>query len=115
MALHKSFALPPDQLFDWIEETPVACGSIGQVHRAQLSEKGAALACCEPGELVAVKVGCMQHAVPCSGSLVPLHVQITSWPQPQLQPCITRFGVHVTIQSSSTQGLRKQQKCLTCW
>lgn len=57
MALHKSFALPPDQLFDWIEETPLACGSIGQVHRAQLSEKGAALACCDPGEVVAVKVG----------------------------------------------------------
>ena len=58
MALHKSFALPPDQLFDWIEEAPLACGSIGQVHRAQLSEKGAALACCDPGEVVAVKVGC---------------------------------------------------------
>jgi predicted unusual protein kinase regulating ubiquinone biosynthesis (AarF/ABC1/UbiB family) len=58
MALHKSFALPPDQLFDWIEEVPIACGSIGQVHRAQLSEKGAALACVDPGEVVAVKVGC---------------------------------------------------------
>lgn len=55
-ALHKSFDLPPDQLFDWIEEVPIACGSIGQVHRAQLSEKGAALACCDPGEVVAVKV-----------------------------------------------------------
>jgi aarF domain-containing kinase len=58
MALHKSFALPPDQLFDWIEEVPIACGSIGQVHRAQLSEKGAALACVDPGEVVAVKVCC---------------------------------------------------------
>jgi aarF domain-containing kinase len=56
MALHKSFDLPPDQLFDWIEEVPIACGSIGQVHRARLSEKGAALACCDPGEVVAVKV-----------------------------------------------------------
>lgn len=56
MALHKSFALPPDELFDWIEEVPIACGSIGQVHRAQLSEKGAALACCDAGEVVAVKV-----------------------------------------------------------
>lgn len=57
MALHKSFDLPPDQLFDWIEEVPIACGSIGQVHRAQLSAKGAALTCCQPGEVVAVKVG----------------------------------------------------------
>jgi predicted unusual protein kinase regulating ubiquinone biosynthesis (AarF/ABC1/UbiB family) len=57
VALAKSFALPPDQLFDWIEEVPLACGSVGQVHRAQLSEKGAALTCCEPGEVVAVKVG----------------------------------------------------------
>lgn len=56
MALHKSFDLPPDQLFDWIEEVPIACGSIGQVHRARLSEKGAALTCCAPGEVVAVKV-----------------------------------------------------------
>lgn len=65
MALHKSFDLPPDQLFDWIEEVPIACGSIGQVHRARLSEKGAALACCDPGEVVAVKVreGCAAQRV----------------------------------------------------
>ena len=56
MALHKSFDLPPDQLFEWIEEAPIACGSIGQVHRAALSAKGAALPCCEQGEVVAVKV-----------------------------------------------------------
>jgi aarF domain-containing kinase len=61
MALAKSFALPPEQLFDWVEEVPLACGSVGQVHRAQLSEKGAVLTCCEPGEVVAVKVGFWRH------------------------------------------------------
>jgi hypothetical protein len=66
-ALHSSFALPPDQLFDWIEEVPIACGSIGQVHRAQLSEKGAALACCDAGEVVAVKV--RQLMLSCCGML----------------------------------------------
>jgi predicted unusual protein kinase regulating ubiquinone biosynthesis (AarF/ABC1/UbiB family) len=54
-----SFGLPPSELFDWIEEEPIACGSIGQVHRGRLSAKGAALTGCEAGDLVAIKVkGC---------------------------------------------------------
>eukprot|EP00879_Flechtneria_rotunda_P008359 GHRR01008756.1.p1 GENE.GHRR01008756.1~~GHRR01008756.1.p1 ORF type:complete len:681 (+),score=254.61 GHRR01008756.1:243-2285(+) len=54
--LRKSFGLPPKELFDWIEEKPIACGSIGQVHRGRLSAKGAALTGCEPGDTVAIKV-----------------------------------------------------------
>lgn len=105
MALHKSFALPPDQLFDWIEEIPVACGSIGQVHRAQLSEKGAALACCEPGELVAVKVSClMQRAGPCCGCIVPLRHDITRSQQLQKQHApLTTSHVNTTKQAGVAQ------------
>jgi aarF domain-containing kinase len=55
-ALQHSFALPPSELFTWIEEVPVACGSIGQVHRALLSDTGAALTGCAAGDLVAIKV-----------------------------------------------------------
>ncbi|GFH07511.1 ABC1 domain-containing protein [Haematococcus lacustris] len=32
-----------EELFEWLERAPVASGSIGQIHRAKLSEKGAAL------------------------------------------------------------------------
>jgi predicted unusual protein kinase regulating ubiquinone biosynthesis (AarF/ABC1/UbiB family) len=56
LALQRSFALPTSELFTWIEEVPIACGSIGQVHRAMLSEKGAALTGCDAGDTVAVKV-----------------------------------------------------------
>ncbi|WIA28428.1 hypothetical protein OEZ86_010973 [Tetradesmus obliquus] len=51
-----SFGLPPSDLFTWIEEEPIACGSIGQVHRGRLSAKGAALTGCAAGDLVAIKV-----------------------------------------------------------
>jgi predicted unusual protein kinase regulating ubiquinone biosynthesis (AarF/ABC1/UbiB family) len=54
--LTNSFGLPPSELFDWIEEEPIACGSIGQVHRGRLSAKGAALTGCAAGDLVAIKV-----------------------------------------------------------
>lgn len=56
-ALTASFCLPPSELFDWIEEQPLACGSIGQVHRGRLSATGAALTGCAPGDTVAIKVG----------------------------------------------------------
>ncbi|KAF6264395.1 hypothetical protein COO60DRAFT_1457553 [Scenedesmus sp. NREL 46B-D3] len=55
--LTSSFGLPPSELFDWIEEEPIACGSIGQVHRGRLSAKGAALTGCTAGDTVAIKVG----------------------------------------------------------
>jgi aarF domain-containing kinase len=42
-AIHHSFGMPHTELFDWFEHHPVASGSIGQIHRARLSEKGAAL------------------------------------------------------------------------
>jgi hypothetical protein len=38
--LRKSFGLPPSELFDWIEEVPIACGSIGQVSPRGWGEGG---------------------------------------------------------------------------
>jgi len=55
-AIEAAFGMPHSELFDSIEERPVASGSIGQIHRARLSEKGAALTGFEAGQLVAVKV-----------------------------------------------------------
>lgn len=48
--------MPCSELFEFIEKNPVASGSIGQIHRARLSEKGAALTGFEAGQTVAVKV-----------------------------------------------------------
>ena len=55
-AVARAFGLPASELFEWIERAPVASGSIGQVHRARLSAKGALLAGRPEGSLVAVKV-----------------------------------------------------------
>ncbi len=45
-AIETEFGSPPEELFDFFDETPFASASIGQVHRAEL----------EDGEMVAVKV-----------------------------------------------------------
>lgn len=42
-AIEAAFGMPVADLFEAIEQVPVASGSIGQIHRARLSEKGAAL------------------------------------------------------------------------
>lgn len=55
-AIEDAFGLPANELFTSIERQPVASGSIGQVHRAVLAPKGAAIARCQPGQVVAVKV-----------------------------------------------------------
>ncbi len=57
-AIQESFGMPLTELFDYIDYQPIASGSIGQIHRARLSYKGAALTGFETGQLVAVKVGC---------------------------------------------------------
>ena len=44
--IETEFGSPPEELFDFFDETPFASASIGQVHRAEL----------EDGEMVAVKV-----------------------------------------------------------
>ncbi|GAX81695.1 hypothetical protein CEUSTIGMA_g9123.t1 [Chlamydomonas eustigma] len=51
-----AFGMPLDDIFEFIEMRPVASGSIGQIHRAKLSKKGAAITGCHPGAIVAVKV-----------------------------------------------------------
>ena len=45
-----------EEVFDSIDTRPVASGSIGQIHRATLSRKGAAVTGCRHGQVVAVKV-----------------------------------------------------------
>jgi len=44
------------ELFEYIDARPVASGSIGQIHRARLSQKGATLTGFPAGQVVAVKV-----------------------------------------------------------
>ena len=56
LALERSFGMRLEEVFDSIETLPVASGSIGQIHRATLSTKGAAVTGCSPGQVVAVKV-----------------------------------------------------------
>lgn len=42
-AIEEAFGLPLHELFSEIDQQPVASGSIGQIHRAVLTEKGAAM------------------------------------------------------------------------
>lgn len=56
-ALEQAFDMKLSELFESIDRRPVASGSIGQIHKAKLSEKGAAITGCRPGQVVAVKVG----------------------------------------------------------
>ena len=51
-----AFGLPLDHLFTWIEHEPLASGSIGQVHRAALSARGAEVCGVPAGRVVAIKV-----------------------------------------------------------
>lgn len=55
-AIEDSLGWRIDDLVEWIDEVPVASGSIGQVHRAQLSEKAANLCGMPLGTIVAIKV-----------------------------------------------------------
>jgi len=45
--IQRDFKKPPKEIFEWIEETPIASASIAQVHKARLKNSG---------EIVAVKV-----------------------------------------------------------
>lgn len=55
-AVRDAFGFGVNDLFTSFETEPVASGSIGQIHRARLSETGARLTNMTPGALVAVKV-----------------------------------------------------------
>ncbi|KXZ42332.1 hypothetical protein GPECTOR_160g114 [Gonium pectorale] len=57
-AVERAFGCPISELFEDFEEEPLASGSIAQVHRAALSDRGAALVGCGAvaGGRVAVKV-----------------------------------------------------------
>ena len=51
-AVLRAFGRPIEELFDEFSKVPVASGSIGQVHRAKLSARGAALTGADPGMLL---------------------------------------------------------------
>ena len=55
-AIEAAFGFGVADLFYSFEDAPVASGSIGQIHRAQLSETGARLTGIDEGTTVAVKV-----------------------------------------------------------
>ncbi|MEW5312540.1 MAG: hypothetical protein WDW38_004169 [Sanguina aurantia] len=55
-AIQGAFGVPIFELFESIDTQPVASGSIGQIHKAVLSAKGAAITGFKPGTTVAVKV-----------------------------------------------------------
>eukprot|EP00210_Caulerpa_lentillifera_P000563 g544.t1 len=54
--IQSSFGLPVDSLFDQFDDQPIASGSIGQIHRAHLSETGSIMSGVPLGMEVAVKV-----------------------------------------------------------
>lgn len=56
VAVAEAFGFGIEDLFSMFEEAPVASGSIGQIHRAELSDTGARLTGLDEGTLVAVKV-----------------------------------------------------------
>lgn len=55
-AVQQAFGFPLSDIFSEFDESPVASGSIGQVHRAVLSKAGARLTGVDAGTMVAVKV-----------------------------------------------------------
>ncbi|KAK9788286.1 hypothetical protein WJX73_008757 [Symbiochloris irregularis] len=55
-AIQQALGAPLENFFDDFEGEPIASGSIGQVHRARLSVRGAKSTGIEPGTVVAVKV-----------------------------------------------------------
>jgi aarF domain-containing kinase len=55
-AVQQAFGFPLNEIFVQFDESPVASGSIGQVHRAVLSSAGARLTGVDAGTVVAVKV-----------------------------------------------------------
>ena len=55
-AIRRAFGAEPEAVFDYIDPRPLASGSIGQVHRASLSARGAAAAGVSRGTIVIVKV-----------------------------------------------------------
>jgi len=55
-AIEEAFGMRCEDIFEYIDTQPVASGSIGQIHRARLSSRAAAITGFEPGEVVAVKV-----------------------------------------------------------
>lgn len=55
-AVQESFGFTASDLFAEFDAAPVASGSIGQIHRAVLSDTGARLTGMKPGTVVAVKV-----------------------------------------------------------
>ncbi|KAI7837776.1 hypothetical protein COHA_008405 [Chlorella ohadii] len=56
VAVQESFGFDVEDLFSEFDAEPVASGSIGQIHRAVLSDTGARLTGMQPGTQVAVKV-----------------------------------------------------------
>lgn len=59
--MREAFGRPLSYFFDEFEEQPVASGSIAQVHRAILSERGAAETGFPVGTMVAVKVSHLER------------------------------------------------------
>ncbi|EIE27087.1 ABC1-domain-containing protein [Coccomyxa subellipsoidea C-169] len=55
-AIQRAFDASVEDLFEEFDAVPVASGSIGQVYRAMLSDKGARNTGIDPGTVVAVKV-----------------------------------------------------------
>lgn len=54
--IETSFGMPLEMLVDWIDHEPIASGSIGQVHKAELSARGGSICGMPSGTVVAIKV-----------------------------------------------------------
>jgi aarF domain-containing kinase len=55
-AIEESLGWRIEELVDWIDEVPIASGSIGQVHKARLSQQAANLCGMPIDTIVAIKV-----------------------------------------------------------
>lgn len=54
--IKSSFGIPVESLFEQFEDQPIASGSIGQIHRARMSQTGAIMSGVPSGMEVAIKV-----------------------------------------------------------
>lgn len=80
-AVEEAFGLSVSDLFLVLDKEPVASGSIGQIHRAVLSQMGAIMTGCDAGTVVAVKVRHpgVGYAIARDFSVMMWLAQVASW------------------------------------
>ena len=93
---------------DWIDEVPIASGSIGQVHRAQLSEQAANLCGMPIGTVVAIKV---KH--PGVSKSIQRDFSIMMWIAQQVEWIPAFKKLHVSESLAQFAAPLREQVCLS--